>query len=168
MRRAYTAAGLTAEQAERAVAKLHQEAGTGGQAAVRQGQQLVDVIDATGAAATRATAAVAGLQQQQAAAPAAADTPTALPVTFDAAAAVAAVRQQLVSALAVPLPVSLNVAAAAAAAGQTVVAAIAAALAGASFSVPVTAVVTVDSGGATQTSGSADLSDAAAKRGGCQ
>lgn len=66
-----------------------------------------------------------------------------------------------------PIPLTFDVTAGAAAAGAQVVAAIQAALAGASFSVPVTAVVTVDAGGATPTGagGTTDVARASAKTG---
>lgn len=85
--------------------------------------------------------------------------------TAPATSAAQTARAQVTSALSAPIPLTFDVTAAAAAAGATVVAAIQQALAGASFSVPVTAIVTVDAGGATPTGGAADVSREAAKRG---
>jgi hypothetical protein len=67
-------------------------------------------------------------------------------------------------ALSAPIPLTFEVSAGAAEAGRQVVAAIQAALAGAAFQVPVTAVVTVDAGGA-RAVGADDIALQAAKTG---
>lgn len=136
--------------------------------AVKARDELAEVAVPTPAAGSdpgyASTAAAAGAARANSAPGAPDSTKATKKRGPDAGAADA--RQQVEQVFSKPIPLTFDVRAGAIAAGQDVVAAITQALAGASFSVPVRAIVTVDSGGATQTSGDPSFTKPAAKFGG--
>jgi len=173
---ALIAAGVSAEEAGRRVSALSR-AGTGDAPAAAPGaassaeiaryraagmgeaearRRAAEDAGMSAAAAREAEQAfrLTGVWPQSAAprASAASPVPTTTP-SKDAGAGAASARKEVEGAFAAPIPLTFEVTQGAAKASQDVVAAITQALAGASFSVPVRAVVTVDAGGAAPTSG---------------